>query len=694
MSSKLPKYVPPSPFVPFIRRFTDERARDLADTIALYNEVRAAHAKTVWAKDDAVERVNSFVVEQLAEIVTLPSSLPIAQAFDRCQQSILALETTIFSSRAIDWNTAVLSLKEQVDLRRFLRAQQHFLANEDRVAELLVTALGNVFGGIISEMPTLPTAGDTPFTVPLIALLPDPGGTVDRTIGTLFKPDLLDAGLFATLNDRLYDNVCRASGIAPTEEKPRKPFVMPHQSDLPPMEMVQAYLSGTPFLDLFLTPVPFVIPIEARFEHTHIVAGIGHGKTQLMQTMMLADFDDPDRPAVVAIDSQGDMIRTLSRLERFNPSHDDRLIILDPADTEWPLKLNLFDVNRARLDQLPRGQREQILAGIIELYDYIFGALLGSELTAKQSVVFRFLAQLMMIIPNANIHTLRLLLEDPTPFLPYLAQLPTTARSFLESNLFNPKEREYVQTRKQVLRRLYDILSNPTFERMFSHPRNALDMKRVLDDGKIVLVNTAKDVLKTEASATFGRFVIALILQAALERAADPIASRRPAFVYVDEAADYFDDNIDTLLIQARKYKVGLTVAHQFLDQLTPALRASIMTNPAIRFAGGVSDKDARALASDMRTTSSFLMSTRKRKNDTEFACYVRNHTGAALSLNVPLGSAEREAKMSAADFGKLKERVRGQVAAPIDEVDAHIAAAMPSSSMRHQETTSFADEY
>ena len=394
--------------------------------------MRAAHAKSIWSKDDAVERVNSFIVEQLAEIVSLPSSAALAQAFDRCQQAVLALETAIFASHEIDWTTAVLSLKEQVDLRRFLRAQQHFLANEDRVAGMLVTALGNVFGGIVSELPTSPAAGDSPFTVPLVALLSDPGGTVDRIIGTLFKQELLDAGLFAALNDRLYDNVCLASGISPTDEKSRKPFVMPHQCDLPPMEMVQTYLAGTPFLDLFRTPVPFVIPIEARFEHTHIVAGIGHGKTQLMQTMMLADFDDPDRPAVVAIDSQGDMIRTLSRLERFNPAHDDRLIILDPADTEWPLKLNLFDVNRDRIDQLPRGQREQILAGIIELYEYIFGALLGSELTAKQSVVFRFLAQLMITIPNANIHTLRLLLEEPTPFLPYLAKLPTTARSFLE----------------------------------------------------------------------------------------------------------------------------------------------------------------------------------------------------------------------------------------------------------------------
>ena len=57
-------------------------------------------------------------------------------------------------------------------------------------------------------------------------------------------------------------------------------------------------------------------------------------------------------------------------------------------------------------------------------------------------------------------------------------------------------------------------------------------------------------------------------MQAALERAADPEHLRRPAFVYIDEAADYFDENIDTLLIQARKYKVGLTFAHQHLDQL------------------------------------------------------------------------------------------------------------------------------
>jgi hypothetical protein len=229
---------------------------------------------------------------------------------------------------------------------------------------------------------------------------------------------------------------------------------------------------------------------------------------------------------------------------------------------------------------------------------------------------------------------------------------------------------------------------------MFSHPTIAFDMKAAFDGGKVVLINTAKDVLKAEASAIFGRYMIALAMQAALERAADPEASRRPAFLYIDEAADYFDQNIDTLLIQARKYKVGITLAHQHLDQLTPQLRASVMTNPAIRFAGGVSEKDAHAIDADMRTSSDFLMRMRKCAAETEFACYVRNFTARAISLHVPLGRAERESKMDAAAYAMLRDRIRRQVAAPIAQVDAHIAAAMGGASMVHQEATSFSDEY
>ncbi len=165
-----------------------------------------------------------------------------------------------------------------------------------------------------------------------------------------------------------------------------------------------------------------------------------------------------------------------------------------------------------------------MLAGIIEIYDYIFGGLLGAELSQKQSVVFRFLAQLMLSIPGATIHTLRELLEDATPYMPAVAALPSTARGFFESQFFSPS---YKSTREQILRRLYGVLQNPSFERMFAQPENRLDLFDTLNNGGIVLVNTAKDFLKSEASSIFGRYIIALTLKAAFERATLARADRR-----------------------------------------------------------------------------------------------------------------------------------------------------------------------
>ena len=109
-----------------------------------------------------------------------------------------------------------------------------------------------------------------------------------------------------------------------------------------------------------------------------------------------------------------------------------------------------------------------------------------------------------------------------------------------------------------------------------------------------------------------------------------------------------------------------MTLAHQFLDQLSPSLRASVMANPAIRFAGGVSHRDANALDADMRTTSDFLMGMRKGATATEFACYVRNVTPAAAKLTVPLGVVERERAMSEEDFATVLDLSRNLVAEPL----------------------------
>ena len=81
-----------------------------------------------------------------------------------------------------------------------------------------------------------------------------------------------------------------------------------------------------------------------------------------------------------------------------------------------------------------------------------------------------------------------------------------------------------------------------------------------------------------------------------MQRAAIPEDRRRSTFVYIDEAHEYFDDTIDELLNQARKFRVGMVLAHQNLDQLSERLRATIMASTSIKFAGGVSARDAERL--------------------------------------------------------------------------------------------------
>ena len=155
-----------------------------------------------------------------------------------------------------------------------------------------------------------------------------------------------------------------------------------------------------------------------------------------------------------------------------------------------------------------------------------------------------------------------------------------------------------------------------------------------MNAGKVILINTAKDLLKENGTEIFGRFFIAMITQAAQERAVLAQGDRLPTFVYVDEANDYFDRNIGIILSQARKYRVGMTLAHQYLGQLEPKLHEAIAANTAIKFAGGVSAKDARALAGELRTDAAFIEGQAR----LSFAAFIRGQHERAVSVAVQPG--------------------------------------------------------
>lgn len=590
-------------------------------------------------------------------------ALPILVAIGMAVEELLRTEA--IGDLEAKWALVESDVNVAVEFRQMLARRRRWAADFDTMHDAFRRIIVSNINAFFKTLPeacfaeTQLDANDT-FEVPLIDLIDDPAKVVDQLFMFPYDDDSFRLDLFNRLRDHCAGNMLVASGFMRSDnirEREAKLLRPTAQKNKTGAELSELYLDGSPLKSLLDLPVPFQIPADMRFEHCHVVGGTGHGKTQLLQKMIHADLvaSQTDFRSVIVIDSQGDLINKLTRLELFSPatpvSLADRLVIIDPSDVEFPAALNLFDAHLDRVREYSAADRERVLNGVIELYELFFGAFLGAELTQKQGVIFKYLARLMLEIPDATIHTLMRIMEDGRPYKNYMEQLDGSAKYFFETEFFHPS---FAATKKQILRRLWGVLSTPAFERMFSQPRNKLDLFEAMNEGKIILVNTAKDLLKRDGSQLLGRFFIAMITQAALERSTLPEHRRNAAFVYVDEAQEYFDDSVETILNQARKYHVGLTLAHQTLDQLSPRLRSALLANTSMKCAGGVSAKDARALADELRTTPEFIESMRRRGPRTEFAVWVKHLTGQAIRLSVPLGYLERQPILAEEDYDAI----------------------------------------
>lgn len=647
------------------------KIRTVARALATAN-LSTAHERRVLAT-----LVANDILERFIPPVVAAPDLPFFDPLASCLFELIENEA-LFTVPHIETGGLAPPRSALWEAEDALRRTMRVVGNLDASLGVLADVIAAMIEPLIRQCPALVTPTrdrDTralTFNSQLLRLLGDLPAVVDGLVQLPFVPEVTELGLLDRLGSRLDYNLVLASGGVPGGGKDR-PLRLPSKVPaMPEDQLLKTYLAGTPFLPLFATPVPITIPEETRFEHHHIVAGSGHGKTQTLQQLILHDLDAvaAGEVSIVVIDSQSDLINTIANLAVFAPDGPlaDRLCLIDPTDVEWPVALNLFDVGLERINQYSQLDRERLINGVLELYDFVLGSLLDAGMTQKQTVIFRYITRLLLHIPGATIHTFRQLLEDggATEFRPYIDKLEGSARSFFATEY---DSREFTQTRKQVLRRLYGVLENQSFERMFSHPKNKVDLFSELNAGKVILINTAKDLLKENGSEIFGRFFIAMLAQAAQERAVLPREKRLPTFVYIDEANDYFDRTIGIILSQARKYRVGVLLAHQFLGQLDTKLHEAIAANTAIKFAGGVSAKDARALAGELRTDPGFIEAQEK----LSFAAYVKGTARRAVPITIAPGQMERLPRLSEEQRTALKDAMRAKYA--VHYTQARVAA-------------------
>lgn len=657
------------------------RPKDEAETRLLWQKVERAYSEHDLDDSD----VRDELITRMAATVLRSCDLDVQ---DQLAPHVVKLITRLFDYEQllalpqIDW-TAKRSVSEWWALRDLLLAEAKHFEDFDETLALIEDQLLLILEPVLSAAPKSQkhAQADGTLTVPVKLLqgTQQAAEVTERILLSVLPPESEAWRLFPRLAVQLQHNLAMASARNPLEPVAAiRSYTLPTRSTgKTPDAIVETYVGRTPLQELLQLDTTLTIPDWVRFEHCHIVGGSGHGKSQTLQYMVCEDLAAvaAGERSIIVLDSQGDLIRNIASLAEFGPGGalHDRIVLIDPSDVEWPVSLNLFDVGIERLSGYEPLERERLTNSILELYDFVLGSLLSAEMTQKQNVIFRYVTRLMLHIPDATIHTLRELMEPGAEktFAPYIAKLPETARRFFETEFTS---REFDQTKKQVLRRLWGILENQTFERMFSHPRSKLDLFSEMNAGKVILINTAKDLLKEQGSEIFGRFFIALIAQAAQERATLPEKKRLPTYVYIDEAADYFDRNIGTILAQARKYNVGMVLAHQYLGQLDGRLQEAFAANTSIKFAGGVSAKDARSLAPMLQASPEMIEAQPKGT----FAAFIRGVTASSVSLRFPMGYLEARPRMTASDKSALRTLMRERYAVHFSSLTQNAAEPEP----------------
>jgi hypothetical protein len=561
------------------------------------------------------------------------------------------------------FSPAIFGTMEGARYRDELLSLHHKAIHPEVTLEGLTWTLLNSFVNLILHLPR--AAWDEPeettALLPVIDCVDVPQAVHDLT--RPFQDEIHKLlGLFSQVRGQLLANQLEASGGNPRKLITPLEFKGSHQ------DLVRTFLRSTPFAEFFELKIPFSVPEHLKI-HTAVIAKTGWGKTQLLQSLILDELQKDDPPSMVILDSTGAMAGRIQRLAVFNDRLRDRLLIIDPAHSP---SLNMFGVANPRLKAYSAEVREDVESELIALFNYIFASS-EYDLSAQMGTAFSYAVRVILGRPGSTVDTLRQLLEeDPrsgyegSAFKTDIDRLPEVV-DFFKHHFYS---RSFAPTRAHVARRLHSMIVIPAFRRMFTADANVLDLySETQEKSSIIVVNTNQQLLKDDGSILFGRYIIARCMAAAFERAAIPEKQRRITHLFVDEAAPYFDDTLDSLLTRVRQFGLKVCVAFQHFDQLTDTLRNSVIGQTSVKYVGALSYLDQRRIAHELRCEPEFMGSLEKDRGDppawSQWAVHADGYTRSAVALTLPFYSLENQPAMTESEYLALVERNRARVRSP-----------------------------
>ena len=329
---------------------------------------------------------------------------------------------------------------------------------------------------------------------------------------------------------------------------------------------------------------PVVLGLEDRRRHLYVVGKTGMGKTTLIQNMIVADMRAGQ--GICLVDPHGDLADSIVGLVPRPRTND--VILFDAGSRDCPVSFNpLACRDDSRIDQVTSG----VVIAMKKLYDSWGPRLEDTLRNAVFATVERggnLLSVMQLLGEKAYREQLVPLIRDPI------------VRSFWVHEFARWSDNYRTEAVAAIQNKLRPFLTSTNIRAIVSQPGRSLDLRDVMDQGQVLIVNLSKGRLGEDNSTLLGALLVTSIQQAAMTRADVPEIERRDFSLYVDEFQNFTTGSFASVLSEARKYRLSLIVAHQYLTQLDEPTANAVFGNVGSVVTFQVGSDDAERLAEQL----------------------------------------------------------------------------------------------
>lgn len=325
--------------------------------------------------------------------------------------------------------------------------------------------------------------------------------------------------------------------------------------------------------------IPVYLDYETLLSHTHIIGATGVGKSTLLANMMLADIENGVGCAI--FDPHGDIIDDI--LIRIPESRIKDVILIDPSDADFPIGFNLLEAHSD-------AEKIVLSSDLVSSFKRHATAWGDNMSAVLQNAINTILESSK---GGTLIELKRFLIEDKFRE-EYLKSVNDPSLHYYWKN-------EYPMVKKGIAPLLtrIDTFLRPKLTRYMLAQKNGVDISECVNNNKIVLLKLSQGLIGESNSYLLGSLFLAKFNQAALSRQSKDKKERKPYMLYLDEFHNFITPSIERILSGARKYGLGLTIAHQELSQIEDnKLLNSVLSNPKTRICFRLGDQDAKKLES------------------------------------------------------------------------------------------------